>query len=208
MDKKKQNKGKTVGRRDFLKGLGGGALGAAVLPKMMDKEAGLQTEEGEIPFYSQKKIVLTVNGRKHALAVDANEDLLHVLRDRLNLTGAKRTCDRGECGGCTVLLDGDPVYACLIPAARVDGKKITTIEGLAIDGKLHPVQDAFIEKDGYQCGFCTPGVIMASVALLDKNDQPTLEEIKEGLSGNLCRCGNYAKMYEAVSTASKNMRRS
>jgi aerobic-type carbon monoxide dehydrogenase small subunit (CoxS/CutS family) len=139
--------------------------------------------------------------------VEPRETLLHVLRERLNLTGTKMTCARGECGACTVLLDGNPVYSCLYLAVRADGKKITTVEGLETKEKLHSVQQAFIEKDGYQCGFCTPGFIISSVALLDKNKNPSLEETKVALSGNLCRCGNYAKIYEAVSTASKNMRR-
>ncbi|MDH5466806.1 MAG: (2Fe-2S)-binding protein, partial [Candidatus Aminicenantes bacterium] len=135
------------------------------------------------------------------------DTLLHVLREKLNLTGTKRTCDRGECGGCTVLLDGNPIYSCMYLALRADGKSITTIEGLATNGKLHPVQQAFIEKDAYQCGFCTPGFIMSSAAFLNKNNNPNLEEIKQALSGNLCRCGNYFKIYEAVSAASKSMRR-
>jgi len=155
-----------------------------------------------------KQIILTVNEKKFSLVVEPRETLLHVLRERLNLTGTKMTCNQGECGGCTVLLDGNPVYSCLYLAIRADGKKITTVEGLATDGKLHPVQQAFIEKDAYQCGYCTPGFIVSSVALLNKNKNPTLEEIKKGLSGNLCRCGNYSKIYEAASVASKSMRRS
>jgi aerobic-type carbon monoxide dehydrogenase small subunit (CoxS/CutS family) len=142
-----------------------------------------------------------------ALEVEPRETLLHVLRDRLKLTGTKKVCDRGECGGCTVLLDGAPVYACHFLAIRADGKKITTIEGLAEGKKLHPVQEAFIAKDGFQCGFCTPGFIMSSVALLNANPVPSLEEIKAGLSGNLCRCGNYSKIYESVASVSGQQRK-
>ncbi|MDH4257435.1 MAG: (2Fe-2S)-binding protein [Candidatus Aminicenantes bacterium] len=205
---KAKKKRKTVTRRDFLKGFGGGALGAAVAPSILAQEkAALQTKEGKITLLASKKITLTVNGKKFSLMVEPRDTLLHVLREKLNLTGTKRTCDRGECGGCTVLLDGNPIYSCMYLALRADSKSITTIEGLATNGKLHPVQQAFIEKDAYQCGFCTPGFIMSSAAFLNKNNNPNLEEIKQALSGNLCRCGNYFKIYEAVSAASKSMRR-
>jgi len=209
MEKVKKRKRKTFTRRDFLKGFGSGALGATVVPQLLAQDIdSLRTKRGNIPLYSKKQISLTVNEKKFSLVVESTESLLHVLRERLNLTGTKTMCARGECGGCTVLLDGNPVYSCLYLAVRADGKKITTIEGLATKEKLHPVQQAFIEKDGYQCGFCTPGFIISSVALLNKNKNPTLEETKNALSGNLCRCGNYSKIYDAVSAASKNMRRS
>ena len=204
MPKKK----KTVTRRDFLKGFGGGALGATVVPKMLTQEAAsLEIKKEKIPLISQKKISLTVNDQKYILNVEPRDTLLSILREKLNLTGTKNICEHGECGGCTVLIDGKPVYACLTLAVRADGRKITTIEGLASKGKLHPVQQAFIEKDGYQCGFCTPGFIMSSVALLKKQPNPSLDEIKASLSGNLCRCGNYLKIYEAVSAAAEKMRR-
>jgi aerobic-type carbon monoxide dehydrogenase small subunit (CoxS/CutS family) len=209
MEKAKKRKRKTFTRRDFLKGFGGGALSATVVPQLLAQDIdSLRTKKGNIPLYSKKQISLTVNGKKFSLVVEPRETLLHVLRERLNLTGTKMTCARGECGGCTVLLDESPVYSCLCLAVRADGKKITTIEGLETKEKLHPVQQAFIEKDGYQCGFCTPGFIISSVALLNKNKNPTLEETKIALSGNLCRCGNYSKIYEAVSAVSKNTRRS
>jgi aerobic-type carbon monoxide dehydrogenase small subunit (CoxS/CutS family) len=209
MEKTKKRKRKTFTRRDFLKGFGGGALSTAVVPQLLAQDIdSLRTKKGNIPLYSKKQISLTVNEKKFSLVVEPPETLLHVLRERLNLTGTKMTCARGECGGCTVLLDESPVYSCLCLAVRADGKKITTIEGLETKEKLHPVQQAFIEKDGYQCGFCTPGFIISSVALLNKNKNPTLEETKNALSGNLCRCGNYSKIYEAVSAASKNTRRS
>ena len=209
MEKGKTKKRKTFTRRDFIKGFSGGALGAAVAPKLLAQDvSSLQTEKGEIPLYSKKQITLTVNEKRFPLVVEPRETLLHVLRERLNLTGTKKTCARGECGGCTVLLDGNPVYSCMYLAIRADGKEIVTIEGLATKEKLHPVQKAFIQKDAYQCGFCTPGFILSSVALLIKNQSPNLEEIKNGLSGNICRCGNYSKIYDAVSSASKGMRRS
>ena len=162
----------------------------------------------EVPVISEKAIAFTVNGKSVSAIVKVHHDLLHVLSDRLNLTGAKRVCGRGECGGCTVLVDGNPVYACMFPAFRADGKAITTIEGLKQGESLHPVQQAFIDKDGYQCGFCTPGFIMASVALLNKKPDPTADEIRQGLSGNLCRCGNYVRMVEAIRSVSQSTRRS
>lgn len=200
----KKKKGKPYTRRDFIKSVGGGAIGVAVTPKLIAKDAPPQKPEDEsVPLLSKKKISMTVNDKKISIEVQPNETLLHLLRERLNLTGTKRTCDRGECGGCTVLLDGMPVYSCLYLAFRADGKKITTIEGLAANGKLHPIQQSFIEQDGYQCGFCTPGFIMSTVALLDRNKSPSQQEIKEALSGNICRCGSYFKIYDAVSAASK-----
>jgi aerobic-type carbon monoxide dehydrogenase small subunit (CoxS/CutS family) len=191
-----------VSRRDFIKGVGTGALGTAVLPVLFAQDA-IQTKKGRVPVYDKKMIALTVNDTPQTVLVAANETLLDVLRDRLELTGTKRTCDRGECGGCTVLLDGAPVYACMLLAIRADGKKITTIEGLARGEKLHPVQEAFVEHDGYQCGFCTPGFIMTTTAFLARNPSPTPDEIRMALSGNLCRCGNYAKIYKAVAAAAE-----
>jgi aerobic-type carbon monoxide dehydrogenase small subunit (CoxS/CutS family) len=208
LQKQKKKKRKTFTRRDFLKGFGGGAIGAAVTPSLLAQDKiDLPTPEGKIPLFSQKQITLTVNGKKLTLVVEPGETLLHVLRERLNLTGTKKTCGQGECGGCTVLIDEKPVYSCMYLAIRADGTKITTIEGLSTNGKLHPVQKAFIDKDAYQCGFCTPGFIMTSVAYLNTNKSPSREDIQKALSGNICRCGNYVKIYDAVSAASKNMRR-
>lgn len=208
MEKSEKKKGTTFTRRDFLKGFGTGALGAAVAPKLLAQNVeNFPTKEGNVPVFSQKQIMLTINGQKISWIVEPQETLLDLLRDKFNLTGAKRICDRGECGGCTVLLNGKPVYSCMYLAVRADGAEITTVEGLAGQGKLHPVQQAFIDKDGYQCGFCTPGFIMSSAAFLEKTKNPGLEQIKMALSGNLCRCGNYFKIYEAVGEAAKQMRR-
>ncbi|NTV79987.1 MAG: (2Fe-2S)-binding protein [Candidatus Aminicenantes bacterium] len=205
MDKKPNRKDPGgVSRRDFIKGVGRGALGTAVLAPLRGQT--ITTKKGRVPVYERKTITLTVNAKKIDLAVEANETLLDALRDRLDLTGAKKVCDRGECGGCTVLLDGVPVYACMTLAVRADGKTVKTVEGLAEGGKLHPVQEAFIEKDGYQCGYCTPGFIMTTSAFLEKNPAPSLDEIKLALSGNLCRCGNYAKIYGAVDAAAKKIK--
>ncbi len=207
MEKKRQKKANPVSRRDFIKGFGSGAVGAAIVPKLLAQEAAsLQTKQGKIPVYSSKKITISVNSIKHTLVVESRETLLDVLRERLNLTGAKRVCNQGECGGCTVLLDGKLVYSCLYLAILADGKKIATVEGLAEGDKLHPVQQAFIDTDAYQCGFCTPGFIMTSVGFLQNNPNPDLEEIKKGLSGNICRCGNYVNIFKAVSEAANKMR--
>jgi xanthine dehydrogenase YagT iron-sulfur-binding subunit len=207
MENKKQKKAKPVSRRDFIKGFGGSAVGAAIVPKLLAQEAALiQTNQGKIPVFSSKKITISVNGTKHTLVVEPRETLLDVLRERLNLTGAKRICNQGECGGCTVLLDGKPVYSCLYLAVRADGKKIMTIEGLAEADKLHPLQEAYIDTDAYQCGYCTPGFIMTSAEFLQNNPNPNLDEIKKALSGNICRCGNYVNIFKAVSEAAKKIR--
>jgi xanthine dehydrogenase YagT iron-sulfur-binding subunit len=206
MEKAKPRKQKTITRRAFLRGMGGGAAGAAVTTRLLRPNlSAAQTEADAAPVYAKKSIRFTLNGRGVSIDVEPRETLLEVLRQRLRLTGTKKTCDRGECGGCTVLLDGEPVYSCLFLAVRADGKQITTIEGLADGDSLHPVQQAFIDKDGYQCGFCTPGFIMSSVGLLDKNQAPSAADIRAALSGNICRCGNYVKIHEAVADAAVKM---
>ena len=141
---------------------------------------------------------LTVNGRARAVAAPDHATLLEVLRDGLALTGTKEVCDRGECGACTVLLDGMPVYSCLTLAAACDDVAITTIEGIGSGDALHPMQRAFIEHDAAQCGFCTPGQVLSAIALLDRNPDPTDHEIVAGMSGNLCRCGTYPKILRAI----------
>src|SRR5690349_24038242 len=146
----------------------------------------------------KKQLTLTVNGQQHDVEVEANRLLLHVLRDNLGLTGTKEGCSIGVCGACSVIIDGRLVSSCLTLAAGCKDKKIETIEGLAQDGKLHPLQQAFIEYGGFQCGICTPGQIMAAKALLDENPKPTEEEVKEWMSGNLCRCTGYYKILESV----------
>jgi aerobic-type carbon monoxide dehydrogenase small subunit (CoxS/CutS family) len=208
MDKSKKKKHKTYTRRAFLEGMGGGALGVTVVSRLLGKDsAQAKSEQGELATLAKKRITFIVNGKSVTLDVEPRETLLDVLRNELNLTGAKKTCDRAECGGCTVLLDDKPIYSCQDLAIRANGKRITTVEGLAEGKSLHPVQQAFINKDGYQCGFCTTGFIMASVALLNHNKTPSQEDIKSALSGNLCRCGNYAKMTQAVQDAAGTMRK-
>jgi xanthine dehydrogenase YagT iron-sulfur-binding subunit len=209
MGTKQNKKGKAYTRRDFLKGFGSGAIGAAVVPKILAQEsASIETKKGKIPVYSKKQVTFTVNGERYTLVVEPRETLLDILRERLILTGTKKICNQGECGGCTVLLDGKPVYSCLYLAIRADGKSVQTIEGLAEGKNLHPIQEAFIDEDGYQCGFCTPGFMMASAGFLATTKNPNLEEIKSALSGNICRCGNYGNIYKAVSAAAKKMGRS
>src|SRR5215471_18303139 len=144
---------------------------------------------------------LIVNGAAHELVAPAHETLLTTLRERLHLTGTKLVCGRGECGACTVLLEGVSVYSCLTLTAACDQRAVTTIEGLEQDGTLHPVQAAFITEDALQCGYCTPGQILAAVALLADNPNPTDDEILRGMSGNLCRCGAYPKIQRAVRAA-------
>ena len=148
------------------------------------------------------RIELTVNGERHEADVWAGESLLTALRDRLGLPGSKNACEQGECGSCSVLLDGTLVCACLVLAAQADGHDVVTVEGLSSDGELHPVQEAFVATGAVQCGFCTPGLIVATVDLLQRAPQPTDDEIREALSGNLCRCTGYAKILDAVRLAS------
>ncbi len=146
----------------------------------------------------KRNLEMDVNGKRIVLEVEASAMLVDVLRDQLGLTGTKVGCREGECGACTVLVDGMAVNSCLVPALKVRGRRVETIEGLASEGQLHPVQEAFVERGAVQCGYCTPGMIMAAKALLDKNPHPNREETKSGLSGNLCRCTGYSKIIEAV----------
>jgi aerobic-type carbon monoxide dehydrogenase small subunit (CoxS/CutS family) len=144
---------------------------------------------------------LIVNGANHEVTAPAHETLLTTLRERLNLTGTKLVCGRGECGACTVLIDGVSVYSCLTLTAACERQAITTIEGVGRDGALHPVQTAFMDEDALQCGFCTPGQVLAAIALLSTEPHPTDDDIRRGMSGNLCRCGTYPKILRAVRAA-------
>jgi carbon-monoxide dehydrogenase small subunit len=148
-------------------------------------------------------VTLTINGESHTLDVQPHHTLLDVLRDQLGLTGSKECCAEGECGACTVLIDGRAITACLMLGVEADGSDIVTIEGLTKDGRLDPVQQAFLDKGAVQCGFCIPGMIMAARYLLMTNPHPTIDEIKEGLAGNLCRCGGYSQIIEAVAAAAE-----
>ena len=150
-----------------------------------------------------KVMRLTVNGEHCQVAVEPTSTLLELIRDHLHLTGTKEGCNTGDCGACTVLVDNKPVNSCLVLAIEADGKEILTIEGLAQNGKLHPLQEAFIEHGAVQCGFCTSGIILTAKAFLDENPTPTEEDVKQAISGNLCRCTGYAKIIEAILAASR-----
>ncbi len=149
----------------------------------------------------RQTIRIKVNDQPYELAVEPHWTLLETVREQLGLTGSKEGCGTGDCGACSMIVDGRLVTSCLVLAPEVDGSEVLTIEGLTRDGQLHPLQQAFIDAGGVQCGFCTPGMIMAAKALLDRNPRPTLEDVRLGLAGNLCRCTGYAKIYEAVLAA-------
>ncbi len=153
----------------------------------------------------KQTISLKINGQPQELAVEPHWTLLEAVREQLELTGSKEGCGTGDCGACSMIVDGRLITSCLMLAPEADGSEITTIEGLAGNGDLHPVQQSFIETGGVQCGFCTPGMIMAAKALLDRNPRPTLEDVRLGLAGNLCRCTGYAKIYEAVLAAAERV---
>lgn len=154
-----------------------------------------------------KQIKVTVNGILYELSVQPWETLLDVIREHLGLTGTKEGCGLGECGACTIIMDGKTVNSCLVLAVEADNRVITTIEGLANGDELHPIQEAFVNCGGLQCGFCTPGMIMSTKALLENNPSPDEEEIRKGIAGNFCRCTGYTKIIESVKVAAKNMRR-
>jgi xanthine dehydrogenase YagT iron-sulfur-binding subunit len=177
-----------VSRRDFLKI----STIAAAVPVITGPPTVLAAGE-PVHVFGPGKVAMefTINGKKVKAMLEPRVTLLDALRDSFDLTGAKRVCDKAECGACTVLVEDRAVYACAMLAIEAQGRKITTIEALLEEGKLHPVQQAFVENDASQCGFCTPGFVMACKALLDKHPHPTAEELHHGLSGNLCRCGTY-----------------
>jgi xanthine dehydrogenase YagT iron-sulfur-binding subunit len=211
MPDKEKKQGTNISRRNFLKGVGTGTVAATVAPSVLigsEKTADAQMGDA----VASATIQLNINEKSYQVEVEARTTLLTVLRDgidtggnNIDLTGAKLICDRGECGGCTVMVDGKSVYACMMLAIDAQGKQITTVEGLADGDDLHPVQEAFVQHDALMCGFCTPGFIVSSTALLSENTKPTLEEIKVGLSGNTCRCGTYPFIFDAVKTASQKM---
>ncbi len=149
-------------------------------------------------------LTMTLNGEEVTIEVGPDALLVDVLRDQLELTGTKEACGEGECGACTVLLDGEPVTSCLVPALKAQGREVMTVEGLASSEELHPLQKAFIEHGAVQCGYCTPGMLMSAKALLDRNPHPTEGEIRQAISGNLCRCTGYVKIVEAIEAASED----
>lgn len=186
-----------ISRRTFLGSMSAAVAGAAMTAKISATEKPTPNVE----FSGMVRLV--INGRRQEVSVEPRNTLLHVLRDKLGMTGTKVGCERGECGACTVLIDGIARYSCLTLALEVDGKEITTIEGLLRGDSVGPVQQAFIECDAFQCGYCTPGQIMAAEALLRKTPNPSIEEIREEMSGNLCRCGAYQHIFRAVHRAAE-----
>ena len=194
--KRDSSDGVNVSRRNFLKSTGVVGVAATVVSSAQSAAQGGPRElgPGAVP------VRLNVNGRPVDLRIEPRVTLLDALRMRADLTGNKRGCDRGTCGACTMLVDGRPIYSCSTLAIEVQGKQIRTVDGLASGDTLHPVQQAFCDKDALMCGFCTPGFIMASVGLLEKHPSPTPEQIRKGLDGNICRCGTFSRIFEAVSS--------
>jgi aerobic-type carbon monoxide dehydrogenase small subunit (CoxS/CutS family) len=185
-----------ISRRAFVETTGAGLVVATGVP-LASQEAATPTS----PPAPRSSIQLTVNGTENRAEVEDRWTLVEVLRDHLDLTGTKIGCDRGECGACTVLLDGKPVYSCSQLAVWADGRTVQTVEGLARNQHLHPLQEAFIEHDGPQCGFCTSGQLMSAKALLDRNPHPTADEVRAAMTGNICRCSNYNRYVESVLAA-------
>lgn len=196
--KKKAREGaQGISRRDFLHSGSAGALSGGLLTRSLKASAAAEVSPevigpGPLPFS------LRINGKTHSVNLEPRVTLLDALRNHLDLTGAKKVCDRATCGACTVILDGSPVYACSVLAVEAQGKEIQTIEGLGSEDHLHPVQVAFVDNDAQQCGFCTPGFVLACKAFLDRHPSPTAEQIQTGLGGNLCRCGTYAGIRQAI----------
>ncbi len=191
-----------LNRRNFLRTTGVVSLAETIAaPVEVAAQGTVATVgPGEVP------VRLNVNGKQLDLMIEPRVTLLDALRMRANLTGNKRGCDRGACGACTMIVDGRPVYSCSTLAIEVQGKQIRNVDGLATADQLHPVQQAFCDKDALMCGFCTPGFIMASVALLEKNPNPSPEQIRKGLDGNICRCGTFSRIFEAVSSVKGGQR--
>jgi xanthine dehydrogenase YagT iron-sulfur-binding subunit len=186
----------SVSRRNFLKTAGVSSLATAVTSvgtAELDAQTGPAViGPGDVP------VTLMVNGKRVNLTIEPRVTLLNALRNRADLTGNKRVCDRGACGACTMIVDGRTVYSCSTLAIEVQGKQIRTVDGLANGNTLHPVQQAFVDADGLMCGFCTPGFVMATVALLERTPNPTLDQAKKGLDGNICRCGTFVRIMEAA----------
>jgi xanthine dehydrogenase YagT iron-sulfur-binding subunit len=185
----------SVSRRDFLKSAGVGSLAASVVGVA---EADAQTAGPRAVGPGEVPVQLLVNGKRIDLRIEPRVTLLDALRMRADLTGNKRVCDRGACGACTMIIDGRTAYSCSTLAIEVQGKQIRTVDGLASGATLHPVQQAFCDTDGLMCGFCTPGFVMATVALLEKHPNPSADEARKGLDGNICRCGTFTRIMEAA----------
>jgi xanthine dehydrogenase YagT iron-sulfur-binding subunit len=192
-------------RRGFIRGvgIGGGALGTGILEEQANAEP--QAAPGVVGP-AAVPISLKINGKATNVTVEPRVTLLDALRNQLDLTGAKRVCDRATCGACTVIMNGKVVYACTVLAIDAQGKEIQTIEGIAPEGRLHPVSTAFVNHEAQQCGYCTPGFVMAVKGFLDRNPNPTREQVERGLGGNLCRCGTYVGVRQAALDAAREMK--
>jgi len=201
-DDPKQKRKSAFSRRGFLQGLG---AGTGVLSTGILAEQEAQAAPAPVSGPDAVSITLDINGKSYKATVEPRTTLLDALRNQLDFTGAKRVCDRGTCGACTVIVDKKVMYGCTILAIDAQGKKIETIEGLAPEGKMHPVSEAFWNNDAQQCGYCTPGFVVAAKGFLDRNPNPTYEQVKKGLGGNICRCGTYVGVRKAVLEAAKNM---
>lgn len=199
-DNNVKDKGSGVSRRTFLK-----ASGISLSVPLVMGHRVINVAGAEVKVYGPTKvpIQLMINGKASTVNVEPRVTLLEALRNELDITGAKRVCDRGSCGACTMIVDGKAIYSCSTLAIDAQGKSITTVEGLMQGDNLHPVQQAFIDNDAQQCGFCTPGFVVASKAFLDKNPNPTAEQIQKGLGGNTCRCGTYMGVRAAVAQAAQ-----
>jgi len=198
--------GKGLSRRTFLSRGAGLAASAPLLMSRSITALAAPAADVKILGPGKVRVTLQINGKPYPVNLEPRVTLLEALRDHLDFTGAKKVCDRANCGACTVIMDGKAVYSCTVLAIEAQDKDIQTIEGLGSPGKLHPVQAAFVANDAQQCGFCTPGFVMACKAFLDKNPNPTPEQVKKGLGGNLCRCGTYAGIRLAVLGAAKTMK--
>lgn len=190
------------GRRNFLK-QSSILTALAVTPASLLKAAELKLDEKAAAYFEQVPLSLEINGRSHKLTVEPRVSLLDLLREQLGQTGTKKGCDHGQCGACTVHVNGKRVLSCLSLAVMQDGKKVTTIEGLADGDNLHPMQEAFIKHDGFQCGYCTPGQIMSGIACIREGHANSEEEIREYMSGNICRCGAYPNIVKAITEVKK-----
>ena len=190
---------KGFSRRTFIEGVGIGAGAVGALGAADQARAATNEVVGPDPV----SITLSINGKNHKVDVEPRVTLIDALRNMLDHTGAKKVCDRATCGACTVIVDGSPVYSCTMLAIEAEGRRIETIEGISSDDAMHPVQVQFVEHDAQQCGFCTPGLVMAGKAIADRNPRPSMADVESGLSGNICRCGTYVGVRKAVYEAAR-----
>ena len=190
---------KGFSRRTFIEGVGIGAGAVGALGAADQARADNHEVLGPDPV----PITLSINGKSHNLSVEPRVTLVDALRNMLDHTGAKKVCDRATCGACTVIVDGSPVYSCTMLAIEAQGRRIETVEGISTDDAMHPVQAQFVEHDAQQCGFCTPGLVMAGKAIVDRNPRPSMADVESGLSGNICRCGTYVGVRKAVYDAAR-----